>query len=105
MNRPGFLCFEATMGFSYLPPPFLLLHFPFIVLQVFGMERQKKTYSYAFLLVIVNELGCTNRELRAEISHRSTSGQDGNNNPPPPTKTPPQANLENSILVHKFLNV
>lgn len=67
------------------------------------MERQKKIYSYAFLLVIVNELGCTNRELRAEISHRSTSGQDGNNINP--TKNPPQANLESSILVHKFLNV
>lgn len=102
MNRPGFLCFEATMGFSYLPPPFLLLHFPFIVLQVFGMERQKKIYSYAFLLVIVNELGCMNRDsgqkyhIGAHVDKTETTN---------PHQKPPQVNLESSILVHKFLNV
>lgn len=87
---------------SQISLPFLFLHFPFTVLQVFGMERQKKIYPYAFLLVIVNELGCTNRDSGQKYHIGAQVDKTETTNPHP---NPPQANLESGILVHKFLNV
>lgn len=42
MNRPGFLCFEATMGFSYLLPPFYFYIFHLLFFRCSEWKDKKR---------------------------------------------------------------
>lgn len=66
MNRPELLCLEAAVGFPDLPAFIFYTHFFFYCSSGVRNGKTKKTYSYAFCLFIVNELGCTIRDSVAE---------------------------------------